>query len=97
MVLCAVGPVRSPAGPTLAVGHRRAHGAMHEALNSGWLEPGRLRRVLDGLAVPRLADGRIAPAVDVFNWFCPDAPTSPDRLFCHESTAAGSPRNPTHR
>lgn len=47
--------------------HPRGHGAMYDALNSGWLEPRRLRRVLDGLKVPRLADGRIALAVDVSN------------------------------
>ncbi|MFB6715949.1 MULTISPECIES: NF041680 family putative transposase [unclassified Streptomyces] len=82
-VLCADGPVKSLVELTLAAEHRRGHGAMYDALNSGWLEPRRLRRVLDCLKVPRLADGRIALAVDVSNWLRPDASTSPDRLFCH--------------
>jgi hypothetical protein len=33
--------------------------------------------------VPRAADGRIVLAVDVSNWLRPEAPTSPDLLFCH--------------
>ena len=42
-----------------------------------------MRRALTGLPVPRAADGRIVPAVDVSNWLRPDAPTSDERLFCH--------------
>ncbi|WP_406385426.1 NF041680 family putative transposase [Streptomyces sp. NBC_01618] len=82
-VLCADGPVKSLVELTLAAEHRRGHGAMYDALNSGWLEPRRLRRVLDSLPIPRTSEGRIALAVDVSNWLRPDAPTSPDRLFCH--------------
>jgi hypothetical protein len=33
--------------------------------------------------LPRAADGRIVLAVDVSNWLRPDAPTSPELLFCH--------------
>jgi hypothetical protein len=82
-VLCADGPVKSLVELTLSAEHRRGHGAMYDALSTGWLEPRRLRRVLTSLPLPRAADGRIVLAVDVSNWLRPDAPTSPDRLFCH--------------
>lgn len=42
-----------------------------------------LRQVLAGLPQPVAADGRLVLAVDVTHWLRPDAPTSPDRLFCH--------------
>jgi hypothetical protein len=40
-------------------------------------------RSLAGLVLPRLADARLVPAVDVSPWLRPDAACSPDRLFCH--------------
>ena len=76
-VLCADGPVTSLPELTLLAEHPRGHGAMYGALSNGWLEPTRLRRLLAA------ADGRIVLAVDVSNWLRPDAPTSPDLLFCH--------------
>ncbi|MFE2544784.1 transposase, partial [Actinacidiphila glaucinigra] len=82
-VLCAVGPVTSLAELTLTAEHRRGHGAIYDAVNHGWLEPLRLRRLLASTPLPRAADGRIVLAVDVSNWLRPDAPTSPDLLFCH--------------
>ncbi|MFC8016248.1 NF041680 family putative transposase [Streptomyces cinereoruber] len=82
-LLCADGPVKTRGELSLAVEHRRGHGAMYAALDRGWLEPARLRRALAGLPLPRAADGRIVLAVDVSHWLRPDAPTSPDRLFCH--------------
>ncbi|GAA2773339.1 hypothetical protein GCM10010440_75030 [Kitasatospora cinereorecta] len=82
-LLCTDGPVRTLVDLSLAAEHRRGHGAMYAALDRGWLEPARLRRALAALPLPRLADGRIALAVDVSNWLRPDAPTSDDRLFCH--------------
>ena len=82
-LLCADGPVTSPVDLTLVAEHRRGHGAMYEALNSGNVDVPRLRQVLAGLPMPRAADGRLVLAVDVSNWFRPDAPTSADRLFCH--------------
>ncbi|MFJ4382655.1 NF041680 family putative transposase [Streptomyces albidoflavus] len=82
-VLCADGPVRTLVELSLAVEHRRGHGALYAALDRGWAEPTRLRRALTGLPVPRAADGRIVLAVDVSNWLRPDAPTSDERLFCH--------------
>ncbi|MFF2149698.1 NF041680 family putative transposase [Kitasatospora sp. NPDC058190] len=82
-VLCTDGPVKTLVELSLAAEHRRGHGAMYQALDRGWLEPTRLRRTLAGLPLPRLADGRIALAVDVSNWLRPDAPTSDERLFCH--------------
>ncbi|MFI9333101.1 NF041680 family putative transposase [Kitasatospora sp. NPDC052868] len=82
-LLCTDGPVKTLVDLSLAAEHRRGHGAMYAALDRGWLEPTRLRRTLASLPIPRLADGRIALAVDVSNWLRPDAPTSNDRLFCH--------------
>ena len=82
-VLCAGGPVRALAGLSLAPEHRRGHGALYDAVNSGRIEITRLRRCLAGLPLPRAADGRLMLAVDVSNWLRPGAATSPDRLFCH--------------
>lgn len=82
-VLCADGPVTSLAELTLTAEHRRGHGAMYDAVNHGWLEPRRLRRLLASTPLLRAADGRIVLAVDVSNWLRPDAPTSPELLFCH--------------
>ncbi len=82
-VLCSGGPVRNLAGLSLAPGHRRGHGALYDAVNSGRIEIARLRRCLAGLPLPRAADGRLMLAVDVSNWLRPGAATSPERLFCH--------------
>jgi hypothetical protein len=82
-VLCADGPVGSLVELTLVAEHRRGHGAMYDALAHGVVEPGRLRRALAGLDLPRAGDGRIVLAVDVSPWLRPDAPTSADRMFCH--------------
>jgi hypothetical protein len=82
-VLCAEGPVRSLVDLTLVAEHRRGHGAMYDALAQGRVEPGRLRRALACLPLPRAADGRIVLAVDVSPWLRSDAPTSAERLFCH--------------
>jgi hypothetical protein len=82
-VLCTDDPVTSLAELTLTAEHRRGHGAMYDAVNHGWPEPRRLRRLLASTPLPRAADGRIALAVDVSNWLRPGAPTSPDLLLCH--------------
>ena len=63
--------------------HRRGHGAMYDAVNTGGSTSPRLRRSLAGLPLPRAADGRIVLAVDVSPWLRPDAATSAERLFCH--------------
>src|SRR5207245_794767 len=81
-VLCADRPVTSLVELTLTAEHRRGHGAMYDALNAGRVEPARLRRALASLPLPTVG-GRIVLAVDVSPWLRPDAPTSPDRLFCH--------------
>ena len=47
-VLCADGPVRNLAALSLAPGHRRGHGALYDAVNSGRIEITRLRRCLAG-------------------------------------------------
>ncbi len=58
-LLCADGPVTSLVDLTLVAEHRRGHGAMYEALNSGKVDAPRLRQVLAGLPMPRAADGRL--------------------------------------
>nr|WP_244943109.1 transposase [Streptomyces inhibens] len=82
-MLCTDGLVTSLVELTLAAEHRLGHGAMYDAVNHGWWEPRRLRRLLASTPLPRAAEGRIVLAVDVSNWLRPDAPTSPDLLFCH--------------
>jgi len=82
-LLCTDGPVKTLVELAMVPEHRRGHGALYDGLNCGRVEVGRLRRALAGLALPRAADGRIVLAVDVSPWLRPDAPTSPQRLFCH--------------
>jgi hypothetical protein len=62
---------------------RRGHGGLYDALNSGDVVIGRLRRALDAIPLPAWNDGRVRLACDVSNWLRPDAETSPERLFCH--------------
>jgi hypothetical protein len=81
-VLCTDGPVTSLVELSLLAEHRRGHGAMYDALAAGRVEPERLRRTVASLPLPTVG-GRIVLAVDVSPWLRPDAPTSPDRLFCH--------------
>lgn len=73
----------SSADLTLLAEHRRGHGAMYDALNHGRINAGLLRRALAVLPQPKAADNRLVLVVDVSNWLRPDAPCSPDRLFCH--------------
>src|SRR5260370_12639229 len=82
-VLCAGGPVRGPAGLSLAPGHPRGHGAPYDPVNCGRVDVARLRWSPACLPLPAWEDGRIRLAVDVSNWLRPDAVTSPQRLFCH--------------
>ncbi|WP_369360881.1 NF041680 family putative transposase [Streptomyces sp. cg2] len=82
-MLCENGPVTSPVDLTLLAEHRRGHGALYDALNHGRIDVDRLRKALAMLPQPKAADGRLVLAVDVSPWLRPDAPTSPDRLFCH--------------
>jgi DDE superfamily endonuclease len=82
-VLCADGPARTLAGLSLALEHRRGHGALYDAVNHGRIGITRLRCALTGLPLPRAADGRLVLAVDVSSWLRPGAATSPERLFCH--------------
>jgi hypothetical protein len=82
-LLCADGPVRAPVDVTLVAEHRRGHGAMYDALNGGAIDVPRLRQVLAGLPMPQAGDGHLVLAVDISHWLRPDAPASPDRLFCH--------------
>ncbi|WP_406729855.1 NF041680 family putative transposase [Streptomyces sp. GD-15H] len=82
-MLCENGPVTSPVDLTLLAEHRRGHGALYDALNCGRIDAARLRRALAVLPQPKAADNRLVLAVDVSHWLRPDAPCSPDRLFCH--------------
>lgn len=82
-MLCEDGPVTSPVDLTLLAEHRRGHGALYDALNQGCIDADKLRKALAVLPQPKAADGRLVLAVDVSPWLRPDAPTSPDRLFCH--------------
>ena len=82
-VLCKPDRVHMLAGLSLVPECRRGHGAVYDAVSSGRVQIGRLRRSLAALPFPAWADGRIRLAVDVSNWLRPDAETSPDRLFCH--------------
>jgi hypothetical protein len=82
-LLCADGPVKTLAGLSLAVEHRRGHGALYDAVSHGRVDIARLRRSLAGLPLPRAVDGRLVLAADVSNWLRPGAVTSPERLFCH--------------
>src|SRR5512133_329217 len=81
-LLCADGPVRSLVDLSLALEHRRGHGALYDGLNHGSIEVARLRRGVAGLPLPRVGD-RIVLAADVSPWLRPDAETSAARLFCH--------------
>ena len=82
-LLCTEGPVRTLVELALAPEHRRGHGALYDALNHGHIDIARLRRTLAGLRLPRCAGGQIVLGVDVSPWLRPDAPTSPQRAFCH--------------
>lgn len=73
----------SPVDLTLLAEHRRGHGALYDALSQGCIDADRLRKALAALPQPKAADGRLVLAVEVSPWLRPDAPISPDRLFCH--------------
>jgi hypothetical protein len=82
-VLCIPGPVTSLPELSLALVHRRGHGALYDALACGRVEVARLCRSLAGLPLPRDSEGRLRLAVDVTPWPRPDAECSADRLHCH--------------
>ncbi|RXS64585.1 hypothetical protein EST92_30650 [Streptomyces sp. TM32] len=90
-LLCENGPVTSPVDLTLLAEHRRGHGALYDALNCGRIDAAGLRRALAVLPQPKAADNRLILAVDVTNWLRPDAPCSPERLFCHVYDARVAP------
>lgn len=84
---CGAGRVTDLAHLSLEECHRRGHGGLYDAINSGVVDAARLRRLIASGPVPVIAgpDGqsRIVLAVDVSNWLRPDAATSPGRSFCH--------------
>lgn len=60
----------------------RGHGMVYQALNDGQIDRWQAAQLqLDG-PVPRMR-GRIVLAVDSTPWLRPEAPTSPELLFCH--------------
>src|SRR3954454_17875253 len=78
-LLCAEGPVHTLVVLCLAPEHRRGHGALYDAVNSGVLVVERLRWVLACQPVTRMFGGRLVLAVNVTPWLRPDAETSPER------------------
>jgi len=84
-LLCSGTAVRTLVELSLAAEHRCGHGALYDAINCGRVEFTRLRRTLGGQTIPCDRGGRIVLilAVDVSAWLRPDAPTSPQRGFCH--------------
>ncbi|GAA1885389.1 hypothetical protein GCM10009715_34490 [Paeniglutamicibacter psychrophenolicus] len=82
-ILCSEGPVDTLVGLSQVPEHRRGYGALYDAVNQGTLTEKQLRGALLAAPLPRDASGRIVLAVDISNWLRPDAPTSPERLFCH--------------
>ena len=64
-------------------GHSVSGIRVYDAVNSGEVVIGRLRRAVDAVPLRPWEDGRIRLACDVSNWLRPDAETSPERLFCH--------------
>ena len=83
-LLCTEGPVRTLVELALAPEHRRGHGALYDGLNQGRIEvgsaapgAGRVAAAPGSGWADRARGGRVSP------WLRPDAPTSPQRLFCH--------------
>jgi hypothetical protein len=52
-VLCADGPVTTPAGLSLAPEHRRGHGALYDGLAAGAIDLARLRTAVTATTLPR--------------------------------------------
>ena len=82
-LLCSGTAVRTLVELSLAAENRRGHGALYDAISCGSVDFTRLRRALGGLTIPCDRGGRIVLVVDVSAWSRPDAPTSPQRGFCH--------------
>ncbi|MFC5115769.1 transposase [Amycolatopsis halotolerans] len=74
--LCANGPVASLAELSLEPEHRRGHGGLYDALNSGGIDIGRFRNVVARQSIPRCHDGRIVLAIDISHWL---------RRPCHDN------------
>ena len=75
-VLCENRRVTDLARLSLVPESGRGHGGLHDGLNAGRADIGRLRRAVAGLALPAWPDGQVRLAVDVSNWLRPDAETS---------------------
>ena len=89
-VLCAAEPVHSLVRLSLVPEHRRGHGALYDAVNSGRVEFDRIHRGLAALVLPRDSRGGLLLAVDVSPWPRPDAACAPNRAFCHVCGHGGS-------
>lgn len=107
VLLCAAGPVKTLVGLSLAPVHRRGPRALHDALNHGRIDTGRLRDTLVRLPLPRAADGRIVLAVDVGPWLRQErtpapagrsaAPTDAARASTRWSRAGPTPSSPSDK
>jgi hypothetical protein len=64
-VLCAPGPVTSLPELSLALVHRRGHGALYDGLACGEVDVARLRMAVAAPDLPRDGQGRLRLAVDV--------------------------------
>ncbi|CDZ89580.1 hypothetical protein RHRU231_50002 [Rhodococcus ruber] len=82
-VLCSGGAVRTLVELSLAPEHRRGHGALYDGLGYGGIDIDLLRNIIAAESIPHDREGVIVLAVDVSAWLRPDAPTSPQRSFCH--------------
>lgn len=81
-LLSHVGKVDSLPHLSLEAGFRRGHGKDYQALSKGSIDQWQASRLLLDGPVPRMR-GRIVLAVDSTPWLRPEAPTSPELLFCH--------------
>jgi hypothetical protein len=81
-LLSHVGKVDSLPHLSLEPGFRRGHGMIYQALSQGSIDQWQASRLLLDGPVPRMR-GRIVLAVDSTPWLRPEAPTSPELLFCH--------------
>jgi hypothetical protein len=79
-MLCAQGPVRSPAGLSLEPEFRRRHGSVYDALAKGRISSSRLRHLLAGLSAPARAGEPLMFATGTTPHARPDAQYAGERM-----------------
>jgi hypothetical protein len=82
VLLSHVGKVDSLPHLSLESEFRRGHGMVYQVLGEGRIDAWRAAQLLLAVPVPRMR-GRIVLAVDSTPWLRPEAPISPELLFCH--------------